>query len=169
MNQIESGTKRCIHWYRKWSTSEISPRCHTPMRQKNLPSLKNNTWRYWKLPERNTRTFQQTLIIGKGIIYSWEWRNTCGIICYFCMISGYLLLITKRKGFWGIISGNRHRPWHLGVSKVSIISANAWACLFWCTWKNQRIYLTECPRYLDKENRWLWLLSVYTIGFLKSS
>lgn len=26
--------------------------------------------------------------------------------------------------------------------------------------------MTEPPEYLDKENQWLWLLSVYTIGFL---
>ena len=113
-----------------------------------LLSLKNNTWRYWKLPERNTRTFQQTLIIEKDIIYSWEWRNTCGIICYFCMISEYLLLITKRNGFCGIISGNRRRPWHLGVSKVLIISVNAWPCLFWCGWKNK---ITLCTWFHPRE------------------
>ena len=117
----------------------------------------------------NTGTFRQMIIIETGIIYFWEWRNTCRMICCSCITPEYLPRITKPNGFWGIISGNRRRPWHLGVSKVSIISANAWACLFWCAWKNRQIYLTECPRYLDKENRWLWLLSVYTIGFLKSS
>ena len=101
-------------------------------------------------------------------VYFWEWRNICRITCCSCITPDYLPLIMKPNGFWGIISGNRRRPWHLGASKVSIISANAWACLFWCAWKNRQIYSTECPRYLDKKNRWLWLLSVYTISFLKS-
>lgn len=30
-------------------------------------------------------------------------------------------------------------------------------------------YLTEYPRYLDKENRWFRLRIVYTIGFLMAS
>ena len=141
---------------------------YTPETEKSS-DLKKEYLKIQEITRKEYEDIPANIYYEKDIIYSWEWRNTCGIICYFCMISRYLLLITKRKGFWKIISGNRRRPWHLGVSKVSIISVNAWLCLFWCGWKNQRIYLTECPRYLDKENRWLWLSSVYTIVFLKSS
>ena len=78
-----------------------------------------------------------------------------------CNRMGYVML-QPGKIWLPFDSGNRRRSWHSEGSKASIISANAWACLFWCALKIRQIYMTECPEYLDKENRWLWLLSVYT-------
>ena len=71
-----TGIKKCMVWYRKWSTSGIRPGCLVTQTRKRSPDLKNGIWRYLKRPGKNMRTFRQ-------------------------------------------------------------------------------IYMTECPGYLDKENRWL--------------
>ena len=136
-----------------WPQWPGSSRLISRIRRRFLNS-KKDTRQCWKEPEKNMRRFRQVIITKTGITYFSEWRNIYRTICCSCMIPGCLPRITKPKGFWGIINGNRRRPWHSEVSKASITSVNAWACLFWCAEKSRQIYLTEYPGYLDKEDRW---------------
>ena len=170
MNLTGPGTKICVPWSRRWFIIVMgSHRLRHRIPQK-FPVSKKDTGKYWKQRKKNMNTFLRAIITETDIIYTWEWRNIWVIISCFFMITEYPPLIMKPNGFWGIIRGNRRRPCHSGVSTVSIISANAWACWLWCAKKKRQIYLTEYPRSLDKRKTdGFWLISVYTIGFLNAS
>ena len=53
--------------------------------------------------------------------------------------------------------------------EIVLLNVNAWACLFRYAKTKNQIYITEYPRYLDKENRWFRLRLVYTIGLFITS
>ena len=56
-------------------------------------------------------------IIKMDITCTFGWMNTCRNICCFSMIAGYRPPITKPRGCWETIRGNRSRLWHSVVVK----------------------------------------------------
>lgn len=146
----------CFYWQEqkipvgsdRWKTEYIHGT------RKRYPNWRPGTRKSWRKRRMSMTTFRQAIIIKTDITCFYGLKNTRQTIFCFLRIIGCRQPTMKQKGFWGIIKENNSRPWHSGVSRASMISVNAWACLLWCEKMEKRIYMTECPRYLDKENRW---------------